>query len=229
VTTATPPLRAGPEGAGQVTVLLLAPVYQESLPPKTVEERRASLKGFATGILRVGSVVKSALQGLDRDGTNVRLVDESAPGSETLLHDDLPAPAVRSDASLQAGFSAAFDVAGRHWRFSVLPTPEYLAGRRSLQAWSVLTGGLFFVGLLGTLLLSISGREARTEAKYRDLYVDAPDMYCSLRAADWSVIDCNETMVARIGFARDEIIGRPVLDFYDPDSLEVARAALQSL
>jgi len=227
VTTATPPLRSGQEGAGQVTVLLLAPVYQENLPPKTVEERRASLNGFATGILRVGSVVKGALQGFDHDGMNVRLVDDSAPDGEALLHDDLPAPAGRSDASLQGGFSAAFDIAGRHWRFSVLPTPEYFAGRRSLQPWSVLTGGLFFVALLGTLLLSISGREARAEAKYLDLYVDAPDMYCSLSAVDWSVIDCNETLVAGIGVARDEIIGRPVLDFYDPDCLEAARIALR--
>ena len=228
VTTATPPLRAGPEGAGQMTVLLLAPVYQESLPPKTVEERRASLKGFATGILRVGPVVKGALHGLDRDGTNVRLVDESAPDGEALLPLDERVPTGRSDASLHGGFSTAFDVAGRTWRFSVLPTPHYLAGLLSLQAWGVLAVGLFFVGLLGTLLLSISGRQARAEAKYRDLYVDAPDMYCSLRAADWSVIDCNETLVAGIGFARDEIVGRPVLDFYDSECREAARTALQS-
>ncbi len=51
-------------------------------------------------------------------------------------------------------------------------------------------------------------------AEYRDLYDNAPDMYLSIDAATARVIDCNNATVERLGYAKDEIVGRPIFDFY---------------
>ena len=56
-----------------------------------------------------------------------------------------------------------------------------------------------------------------SERKYRDLYDNAPDMYHSLDK-DGIIIDCNETEAKMLGYKKEEIIGRPVTDFFTEES-----------
>ena len=65
------------------------------------------------------------------------------------------------------------------------------------------------------------------EAKYEDLYDNAPDMFTSV-TPDGIVVDCNRTRAIATGYTKEEIIDRHVLELCHPDSREAARAALQS-
>ncbi|MBU2559949.1 PAS domain-containing sensor histidine kinase [archaeon] len=56
-----------------------------------------------------------------------------------------------------------------------------------------------------------------SEAKYRNLYDSAPDMYHSLNN-EGIIVDCNETWVKAVGYIKDEIIGRPLTDFLTKES-----------
>ncbi|MDH3878960.1 MAG: PAS domain S-box protein, partial [Desulfobacterales bacterium] len=56
-----------------------------------------------------------------------------------------------------------------------------------------------------------------SESKYRDLYDNAPDMYHTLNE-DKIIIDCNETEAMMLGYAKDDIIGRPLAHFLTNDS-----------
>ena len=62
-----------------------------------------------------------------------------------------------------------------------------------------------------------------SENKYHDLYDNAPDMYVSVDAKTAKIIECNQTLIDRLGYTREEIIGRPVFDMYSPDSAEYSR------
>lgn len=68
---------------------------------------------------------------------------------------------------------------------------------------------------------------AASEARYQDLYQHAPDFYLQIDAATQRIRDCNETFAQRLGRAREEIIGSPVLEIYHPDSRKDAEAALR--
>jgi PAS domain S-box-containing protein len=57
----------------------------------------------------------------------------------------------------------------------------------------------------------------KSEKKYRDLYNNAPDMYHTLNK-DKIIIDCNETEAKMLGYKKEEIIGRPLSDFFTKDS-----------
>jgi len=57
----------------------------------------------------------------------------------------------------------------------------------------------------------------QSEEKYRDLYDNAPDMYHSLDK-DGIIIECNETEAKMLGYKKEEIIGRPVTDFFTEES-----------
>jgi PAS domain S-box-containing protein len=69
-----------------------------------------------------------------------------------------------------------------------------------------------------------------SEAKYRKLYESLPDMCATIDLDFEALIDCNETLGARLGYNKSEIIGQPVTTLYDPEHLgflEQARAALR--
>jgi PAS domain S-box-containing protein len=62
-----------------------------------------------------------------------------------------------------------------------------------------------------------------SEARYRDLYDNAPDMYLSVSAETGEVMECNQTLCDLTGFPREEVVGRQVRDLYHPDCRERVR------
>ncbi|MCC6070765.1 EAL domain-containing protein [Massilia sp. GCM10020059] len=57
---------------------------------------------------------------------------------------------------------------GRSYLLRLAPTPAYLQANTGWQSWFVLTGGLLLTGLLGALLLVVSGERAQIKAQVRD-------------------------------------------------------------
>lgn len=67
-----------------------------------------------------------------------------------------------------------------------------------------------------------------SEKKYRDLYDHAPDMYHFLDDKG-IIIDCNETEARMLGYRKEEIIGRPITDFFTPESCEAFEREFPSI
>lgn len=63
-----------------------------------------------------------------------------------------------------------------------------------------------------------------SEEKYRDLYNGAPDMFVSVDVKTANILDCNQSLANELGYAKEEIIGRPIFDMYTLDSAEHAKA-----
>ncbi|MCW9045172.1 MAG: CHASE3 domain-containing protein [Alphaproteobacteria bacterium] len=73
----------------------------------------------------------------------------------------------------------------------------------------------------------IANKELKiNEERYRDLYDNAPDIYCSVGAKTAKILQCNDTFTSVLGFSKEEVIGRPISDFYHPESIEIARTCL---
>ncbi len=62
-----------------------------------------------------------------------------------------------------------------------------------------------------------------SETKYMDFFENAPDMYASVNARTSRIEACNVTLARTLGYAKEEMIGRPVFDIYHPDFLEEAK------
>ncbi len=65
----------------------------------------------------------------------------------------------------------------------------------------------------------------KSEEKYRDLYDNAPDMYCSVSPITSAIIECNKTLFEATGYTKEEIIGKPVFEMYDPSMLVEVKEA----
>jgi len=67
-----------------------------------------------------------------------------------------------------------------------------------------------------------------SETKHKDLYDNAPDMFCSVDAKTEKIIQCNQTLAHQTGYTKEEIIGRPILEIYHPDCMEEANKTFRS-
>ena len=82
-------------------------------------------------------------------------------------------------------------------------------------------------GFIGTCINITESKRAEalliaSEARYRDLYDNAPDMFVSVEPSKGMIVDCNSTLAEATGYTKDEIIGRHISEMYHPDS-EAAR------
>jgi PAS domain S-box-containing protein len=83
-----------------------------------------------------------------------------------------------------------------------------------------------------TAQLEESKRIQRTlresQAKYRDLYDNAPGMLASIDAGTSCILQCNKALAAATGYAVEELIGRRMFDLYHADSREAVAAAFRA-
>ena len=88
---------------------------------------------------------------------------------------------------------------------------------------------LGLVGIARDITERVRAEEAlkESEAKYMDLYENAPDMYASVNAATALIEECNMTLANALGYAKEEIVGRPVFDIYHSDCLEDVKKAFK--
>jgi len=57
-----------------------------------------------------------------------------------------------------------------------------------------------------------------SEAKYKDLYENAPDMHFSIDPVTRNIVSCNQVLLNTLGYTEKEVIGRPCIAFYAPQS-----------
>ncbi len=67
-----------------------------------------------------------------------------------------------------------------------------------------------------------------SEHLYQDLYDNAPDMYCSVDAKTTLVIQCNLTLAEKLGYSKDEIVGKPIFHLYHPGCMEGVKNAFNT-
>lgn len=65
-----------------------------------------------------------------------------------------------------------------------------------------------------------------SEEKYKDLYNNAPDMYCTYSERG-IILDCNETTARMLGYPREAIVGRSVHEFVSKKDQELLDKALR--
>ena len=147
---ATAPIRLAQESGSQRGFVVFEPVYHSE--PKTVEERRAALIGFATAVFRIGDLVEMSLRFAGDNGVALSLHDK-ADGSQLYqqVGERLPgAPAWQTDV----------DVAGRHWTLHFEPTTAFRGMSFDSSPWIALSAGLLITLMTAGYLWSNARKSA---------------------------------------------------------------------
>ena len=116
---------------------------------------------------------------------------------------------------------------GRHLKGEEIPPYEYaILAKGGNRIETIITtklidyeGNSAVLGIVTEItdIKKVEKALRESEAKYRDLYDNAPDMYHTLDK-NGIIMDCNETEARMLGYKKEEIIGRPVSDFFTEGS-----------
>ncbi|HJU99596.1 MAG TPA: EAL domain-containing protein [Burkholderiaceae bacterium] len=151
--TASAPLLLHHEGALR-GMLLLQATY-------AANDRHRALGMLLIG-LRMDAYLDHALRQIDFPALLLRFEDTDDNGPLRVVRDGLGRPPRAGDFQRQLHFG------GRIFLLTLAPTESYLRAQRGWQSWIVLTCGLVLTGLLGALMLLISGERARIQAQVKD-------------------------------------------------------------
>jgi two-component sensor histidine kinase/integral membrane sensor domain MASE1 len=121
--------------------------------------------GVATTVLDVGAAAAALAAPLIADGFAVELIDHTAAPPAPIAIGAVPAFQADPDV---APVEEPLTVADRRWVLRLVATDAYPARHRTWAAWTVLAAGLVFTGVLGALLLVITGRTSRIESLVAD-------------------------------------------------------------
>ncbi len=218
--------------SGERHVLVLSPVYQRGEQPATIVERRRDLRGFIVGVFGIAPLVRNASPLLDAGTYRVSIFDVTE-GTKELVHEPRPDSLPRDLAEVspylrQTDLVYRAPFAGRQWECHYSPTDAFYKNHFNGQRRMILGATLGLVAVLGTFLLILSGRTAKieaSEARYLDLYENAPDMFISMDVRTQRVIECNRTFLDSTGFQKHWVIDKQMDELFDPSSrIELRRA-----
>lgn len=137
---------------GETGTLLFKPVY-----------RAGKLLGFATAVVRVTRLMERALAPAQAKGLYFRLTDtsDSLPSDLALYHiaELADAKMLRSDLRK----ATEFRVGSRVWTLEITASDKFVALHQDKSAWLLLLSGCLLTGVLGILILTVSGRELLTQ------------------------------------------------------------------
>ncbi|MEH0019580.1 MAG: CHASE domain-containing protein [Desulfobacter sp.] len=128
--------------------LLFMPVYRNP-------EKENEFKGFVLGVFRIGDIIKESMEHLDVKSkmTEIRLLDVTTPDKSELLYES---GNFTRDSGL--ALEKTFDVAGREWKLTIVPTPEFLKGYHSIIDFAGLGVGLLFTLLVSAYLANMANQ-----------------------------------------------------------------------
>ncbi|THB72058.1 MAG: response regulator [Desulfobulbaceae bacterium] len=64
-----------------------------------------------------------------------------------------------------------------------------------------------------------------SEQRYRNIYHNSPDMYVSVDPTNGEILLCNDTLLQKTGYSREEIVGHPIFKVYHEDCFDDVQAA----
>lgn len=214
---ATRPLRLVQETENRLVTPIYLAVSGEMAETPAAKERHDQLRGFVTMVLRMGDVVDDALKVFDSRQFHLDVADVTIQPEGELLYRYRPGAAMKDSVDgggstvegegqgdgagieralppiLSEGvkWDVALDVGARAWELRFRPDRSFIYGHRSWGQWLVLAGGLLFTGLLGMLLLIVTGHTARVEALVADRTRELDEQ---TRVA---VVEASEARIAR--------------------------------
>lgn len=193
------------------------------------------IEGYVSEAIDINCMIERALKLASTPPLLLRVTDRTLPLQ--------PLPIWQSAEEHSAPMLAVHNlkVGGRDWQLEVRPAPGHPALQRNWSVWLVLAGGLLFTGLLGTMLLDITGHAARVEqlvsartseleqanrllrdneAYLRSLFAGALDAIVTVDSHG-TLETMNEAMCRLLDTSADDLRGQNFLDLFveSPGSL----------
>lgn len=149
---------------GTPAFVIYGPVFRDRREPsKSIDDD--GLIGVVAGIFRVADIIEEASLPDELAPIALRIFDGGEAGQREMYRSSTGPAEVSgaSDAPPFLSWSKELHVGGRTWSLRFSSTPDYARLHRSLEAWSLLAGGILFASSLCAFLLAVTGHAAEVD------------------------------------------------------------------
>jgi len=115
----------------------------------------------------------------------------------------------------------------------ILNQPSSFYEEYKTLVWQVASVIVVLLAFILVLLMNIHKRKQaegalkESEEKFRILYNNSPDMYVLVSPDDSSILLCNDTLLNKTNYSREDIIGYPIFKMYHEDCVAEAKKVFQ--
>ncbi|WP_420264195.1 CHASE domain-containing protein [Candidatus Magnetominusculus dajiuhuensis] len=213
---------------GVKAIMALMPVYHGN--PKTLQARRANLRGFTVGLFRVKNIFEESFRRKDSlyKSTVFDIQIQGLPQDKRMLYRHVPSGIVEHS---KLNYVKTIEVAGLTLNIKAVPAMSYFSERRGLAALFGAAGVFTIVSLLGGFIVSIKTYNAQMEIEVAEktMYLlESEKKYRQLvdlsREGIWAVDKDNRTtfvnqaMADMLGYTADDMAGVSFFDFIGQES-----------
>ncbi len=201
------------ESSDQFSFVVLKPIYRNGFPHDTIQERRKNIVGFAVGVFRFGDMVTAALRGINLEGIEISLHDDSAPAAKQLLYSNV----THNNDSTDNNFHSMkkLRVADRIWTVTFHTTPAYVSSHKTPYAWAVLAAGLISTVLLALYVHSMKRHAVETERSKDTIATVMHSIDAAIAiidAKDMTILAFNDLFSRHPEDGENEVLGRRCVD-----------------
>ncbi|MBK8136171.1 MAG: CHASE domain-containing protein [Chloroflexi bacterium] len=150
IASASAPIRLVQETGDQRAVLLYQPIYSDTPPPTTPEQRATALLGFVPVVLRTGDFMTSTLSSYDTSDFAITLVDIGSESEVLYRSSELPASEHSAFATTKS-----IKLANRQWEIHFVSSDAQLNAEMQFDGVSAL---LIVLGLTAGLVAYLAQR-----------------------------------------------------------------------
>jgi PAS domain S-box-containing protein len=202
-------------------LLLYSPVYDTTVPPASLAERRQTMKGWVYAPFRVEAMLQTAIAPA-RGNERMRVVDVTDPAQVVLYAD----PDIGNVNTFT--HSLPLSMYGRSWRFDFFSGPESAAAPQLVALNKLLVAGIGASLLLFALAWMLASTEARaqriayemtasyrrSEQRFRNSMRYSP-IGKALLDERGNIVEINPSFATIVGREAGELAGHPLADLLD--------------
>ncbi len=219
------------------SVVMYLPIYANAMPVDSVEQRRAALKGWISGAIRMSEFMESTAK-LAGDGVAIAVFDGPTGEADGLLYRSAK---FETDGALKPKFLRTIQVAGRPWTVVAQPSQAFMqrfpGGERNLIALLAIALSL----MVGWFTWFLSNRRDHAVALAKRMTQELRDTRDDLQATldatpDWMfeldqdgrVLRCHNAPDSALYAQAAQLLGRSLPEAASTNTALGCRAALDT-
>ncbi len=219
-------------GTAIPAAVMYVPIYNNTMPLNTVEERRKAILAWVSGPFRIRDLIASLENQLDKD-IGIEIYDGSVMSAETHLYGS----GVKSS-NLQT--LRLINIGGRQWTLAIYALPAFDARFPEETQSQIVAGGVTLSLLIGLMIWLLGTGRARAEMlayeMTQELRATKADLECTLNAMPDIMFELDlegryyhfhTSQELLLALPAHQILGKKVSEVLPPEAAETCLSALQ--
>jgi len=214
----------------QAGTLMYVPVYKSNLPVETIEERRIAILGWVYSPYRMNDLMNGILGGyglIEGKQYQLQIYDDSTFNSNVLMFDSRLDKNKKNNLSFTHIFQSKIVFNNHTWFVRIVQADNSTSRIDYSKVWIVAIAGSAVSVLLAIVFLVLANL-SQTHKNYAAFFNTIDELLFVLDDQK-KIIHTNKVFLNRLGYSKNELLGKPVFEIYPTDRRKEAAKIISEI